>query len=245
MVLEAENKADDLIYINADRYDEPKEIFKFALNRIENANLPGNIRLLDVGCATGEFIHYVLQSHPDWSCSGLDISEKMIAQAASRVPKASFEVSSALSDQGFKCGDFDLVCAIGVVTHFDDLTVPIGNMLGALKENGRLLFSVNRTPGPIDTLVRYKRTDSGALGHWETGWNLFSKNTIDRLLDDHAYELSWTWSSFDIPIDIPEQRDPMRCWTTSFGTNQRQLVNGASQLIDIWFVEVTVERIND
>jgi hypothetical protein len=96
----------------------------------------------------------------------------------------------------------------------------------------------------IDVLMRYRRGGSGDVSAWETGWNLFSKETIERSLERYGNDLTWNWFDFEMPFPLPEKEDPMRSWTISTEHNSNQLINGAAQLLYTKVLRVSVGRID-
>lgn len=236
--MRGERIADEGIYLSEDRYEKPKEIFKFARGLIESADLPEAFSLFDVGCATGEFAYHVKKHNPAITVGGLDVSEAMVAQANKTMPGSAFSVGSALESKDFPKRAYDVVTCIGVLTIFDDPAPAIHNLLNAAKPGGLVLFTGNMTDHDIDVMLRYRRSDQGADAPWESGWNLFSHKTIDRILDESGHAMTREWHPFELPIDLEETDDPMRCWTMETSTNKHQLVNGAQQLVNIRFCKV-------
>ena len=222
--------ADDAIYLNEDRFGEPKEMFKFILSLLRS-RLPGGIKtFLDVGCATGEFIHFMRGALPNIDCTGVDISAQMITQAKKVQPSVEFITGDISSGVGVVEGKYDLVCCIGVLQIFDDVRVPLQKLLDRLRPGGCLCIAGSFNNHNVDVLMRYR--EGGKPDNiWETGWNLFSKQTFERYLVESSKNIDWEWHDFEMPFALPERADPMRSWTLTTEQAEHQLVNGAAQLL--------------
>lgn len=233
--------ADDEIYLNEDRFGDPKEMFKYIYSI-----LPYQFRLnmnsfLDVGCATGELIHFFRTKIPTLDCMGLDISNEMIEKARLIQPEVAFSNGDLRFGLDTNGRDFDLVCSIGVLQIFDDIVEPIENLLSAVKIGGYLCIAGSFNNHNIDVLMRYRPGgDQGRV--WETGWNLFSQQTVEKALLNTKKRLSFRWRDFEMPFPLVEQADPMRSWTIRTENNQHQLVNGAAQLL---FTKVLTVQVLD
>jgi len=246
--------ADEGIYLNEDRYEKPKELFKFIADILGgDEKMEGT--LLDVGCATGELVYYLKNKRfGGLSYTGIDISQKMIEQAEANIPGARFLVQSILDEQFFREEKFDYVICSGVLSIFDDLEPPLLNLLSCTKPGGKVIIHTNFNEHPIDMLMRYKPSldnltvvpkgqpknlrTKGSQVEWQTGWNIFSKATYENILSNSGRELSVEWHDFRMPFDIPETDDPMRCWTIKTEKNPHQEINGACQILDKKVLEI-------
>ncbi|MDA9671046.1 hypothetical protein N9T57_02785, partial [Paracoccaceae bacterium] len=53
--------------VSEKRLQDPKFIFRFILDKVNELKLDENKKSwIDVGCANGEFLHYLCQSKPEW-----------------------------------------------------------------------------------------------------------------------------------------------------------------------------------
>ena len=233
--------ADDPIYLNENRYDNPKEMFKVLGKYITEAQFPSGAALLDVGCATGEFLYYSKKILPTFAkFAGLDPSPDMIKHAKTHVSGVDFFVGSAVDDSIFSKREYNVVTCIGVMSIFDDFESPLRNLLSCVKENGLILITGPFNDDPIDIITRYRRADSPQKG-WELGWNIFSKNSIEKMLQKSGYQLRWVWRPFRLPFALKKRpHDPMRTWTISANENPHQLVNGACQLLNMQTLSIQV-----
>ena len=221
--------ADDDIYLNEDRYRDPKEMFKFINLILPRDKVNKGIRWLDVGCATGEFIYYLKSEFPRDCFTGVDISPAMITKAAECNPKQRFLCEDLLNQQIEVTEQYDIVTCTGVLQIFDQIEKPINNLLSLVAAGGILVITGSFNNHDVDVLMRYRRTNEAAI--WETGWNLFSKATYEGCLENNKKVAEWTWHDFTIPISLSEKDDPMRSWTIKTEFNPNQLINGAGQLL--------------
>jgi SAM-dependent methyltransferase len=94
-------------------------------------------RVLDLGCGTGELLNYL----GDVNYTGVDVSDDYIVRARSNFgDRGEFFVGDA-SSVDLPAGEFDLVLAVGVLHHLDDLQAEglFGVAAAALKSGGRLI----------------------------------------------------------------------------------------------------------
>lgn len=234
-----DRKVDVGIYLNENRYHEPKEIFKFISNLIEKRFDFRHKTLLDIGCATGEFVFFLHNRFPHLRFMGIDISPVMITKASQEVPIAHFAVHSILNSEFFEKNKFDLITCNGVLCIFDNLELPLTNILSAVNPGGRVFIHTMVNDDPIDIIMRYRDLNS-ADREFKPGWNIFSKKTFEQILRNTKLKISWTFHDFRMPFLIPKREDPMRTWTIKTADNPFQLVNGACQLINGSVLEIEV-----
>ena len=97
------------------------------------AQVKPHVRLLDVGCGTGDVLEYL----PQVKYTGVDISKVYVASARRRYPdRGTFLVGDAASLVHIVNAKFDTILAIGVLHHLDDEQVQAlfraaGSMLAA------------------------------------------------------------------------------------------------------------------
>lgn len=232
---------DDAAYLNESRYKRPKEVFRVIKRILESKCLHQGTSLLDAGCATGELLYYLQHSLFGFDrLTGIDISPAMIARAKQKVRGIDFKTGSLLNERLFRDRRYDVVVMSGVMQIFDEPKKVLKNMLSCVKEGGTVIVSGPFNDDPIDVYMRYRR--SGLPGaSLELGWNLFSRQTIERILNAMGYTLRIRWEEFRMPYALPKRsNDPMRTWTMRTEQNRYQLVNGASQLIKMKILIIDV-----
>src|SRR6516225_8682696 len=101
--------ADEGIYLQENRYKEPKEQFKQTYAVLDLANAREDASLCDVGCATGEFLYFVHQNKPRMRLSGVDVSEAMLGKAKGELPSAEFYRGSADEPGAIRENAYDIV----------------------------------------------------------------------------------------------------------------------------------------
>lgn len=156
-IMEAKRLADDRIYLNEDRHKKPKEMFKFIESLINKENLNDKkTSILDVGCATGEFLFYLHEKFPKASFTGVDVSEAMIEKARQTMPSHSWICEDILTVPYEPKNLYDIVLCVGVLQIFDNIETPLHNLLSCLKKKGSLyvagIFNVNA----VDVITRYR-----------------------------------------------------------------------------------------
>lgn len=222
---------DEKVYLSEDRFGRPIEVHKRMAEIIADLGLSEKASVLDVGCATGEFIHYLNSRFPMFTYTGIDISEKMIAAAKPMTPSASFEVGSILEEASFRDRQFDLVLCSGTVQIFDDPSVPLRNLLAATGGGGVLMMHTLANADPVDLITRYRHADDDP-DKWGLGWNIFSIRTFEKICAEFDPDIEMKWIPFHMPFALEKKDDPMRAYTIKTEHNPHQLIIGAGLMVN-------------
>ena len=205
--------------------------FKFLLQEM-NLQLQSSSNLLDIGCAKGEFIYLVKKHFPQISCFGIDASPQLIELA---------KKEKSLSSSYFECADaenfhlndqlFDIVVMSGLLSIFDDPSKCLKSAAAHMKPGTNLYIFGGFNTENIDTLVRYRLND-GYEGVWQSGWNMFSIETIKSLAAPY-FKLRNT-SRFHLPTNLPKTNDPVASYTieTASADRSRLILTGGNVVRD-------------
>jgi SAM-dependent methyltransferase len=239
--LEGKRIADEGIYLDGKDIERPKEIFRFLADIIASLEIDAPLRVLDAGGAGGAYLHYLQSRFPTYQLTGMDVSKALVESALNNVSGCDFYVGSVLDPDVFSGREYDVVNCSGVLSIFDDIELPLVNLLSCVSNGGSLIVNTIINDDPIDVVMRYRRTDGEAEKQWETGWNIFSKQTIERVLEAYDGTLRWSWHSFELPFALEKREDTMRTWTINTEDNPHQLVNGACLLVNMKVLHIVVE----
>jgi len=217
---------------------EPKSSFKQLKNLLKAAQLPANSLCLDVGCASGELVHYLTNCFPSFSFVGVDVFEELIVTAKELQPKHEFLHESVLTLPMTMNEKYDLVTVIGVMSIFDETELSLfwDRLFAVTKPGGRIIVLSPLNEYGVDAIIKHRKGDHDHVGQWEAGWNIYSTETINSILS--AYPCSTELKRFQIDIDLAPKQDPIRTWTFKTENNARQLTNGLKLLVDHYFISV-------
>ena len=128
----------DKLYLNENRKTNPKEYFKFIGNFFEKyVNSIKNPTILDIGCATGDFLYYLSTCFPKAELYGADVDLDLLERTKREVSlvKRTFQID--ISDLKTDIGKYDAVFMSGVHSIYDELNW-INSIKSLLKdENSR------------------------------------------------------------------------------------------------------------
>lgn len=137
--------------------------------------------LLDVGCATGNFLH--LAEQKGWQVLGLEIFEKVAMIARKRYDLTI--ITQNLENVDLPLDSLDVITLWDVLEHVSSPRTSMIRMYELLRPGGMIYFS-------IPNLNSYDRRLFGS--NW-IGWDsprhftLYSNKTIKRLLDETGFEI--------------------------------------------------------
>lgn len=205
-----------------------KEYFKEINKIIPNKK---GINLLDVACASGDFIYYLNREKKNIFLCGLDYSPKLLRLAKKKVPSAIF-YNRNLKNKINLNKKFDYVTCLGTMSAFDDWHKPLKNLFNLCKKNGVIILYDPINIYNIDTILRYKKNKT-----WVSGFNLFSKNTIIKIIKEINKNSKIKFKKFTLKKKLPRKKDTMRAWTTLIDKEKRIMV-GTSQILDFHIIKV-------
>ena len=111
-------------------------------------------RVLEIGCGTGEFTHYLHEL--GLQVTGTDLSQESLRIAKKNVPQATYIVDDI--EYSKLKGGFDIVVFSAVLHHFSDPTKALANAYRLLKKGGKLFAFDPHQHSPILFLYRDSRS---------------------------------------------------------------------------------------
>jgi trans-aconitate methyltransferase len=216
----------DKLYLKENRYNKPKEMFKFIEKRAIKKNLI-NKKICDFGCAAGEFLFYLNKKKPENEYTGIDIRQDLLKKAKQYIPDATFKRGSVLNKKINKKNFFDISFLIGVHPIFDDFEKCFSNLIYWTKPKGEIYICDMFNPDPIDVIIKYRLSENQKKNTFESGWNIFSKKSVVNFLKKNEKVKSYKFEEFIMPFHLKRQKDPVRSWTVDMN-KKKIMVNGLS-----------------
>jgi 2-polyprenyl-3-methyl-5-hydroxy-6-metoxy-1,4-benzoquinol methylase len=106
---------------------------------LAQAGVKPGARVLDVGCATGDFIALAGQHYDMW---GLELSSTAAAVAREKNPRFASQIATGfIEDQDFAPASFDAIVMWDVIEHVWDPRAVCRQLVGYLKVGGSLFLS--------------------------------------------------------------------------------------------------------
>ncbi len=134
-----------------DRLAQEKEYQK-RVALLVAAGLPEGARVLDAGCATGDFIEYVGDRYDMW---GLDISDHAIEIAKQKNPHRSAQLfAGTVEDSNFQPGSFDAIVMWDVVEHIRNPVEACRHLVKFLRPGGLLFLSTPDIGAPTARVMQ-------------------------------------------------------------------------------------------
>jgi SAM-dependent methyltransferase len=210
-------------YSTEDRRHQPREFFKF-LGSLAGPKLAANptAHVLDVGCANGEFLHYLRCLYPNIRAAGIDINAEVLGKAREVVPDGEFSTGDIHSGENLPRECFDLVFMNGVNYLLPDYERWLRNLI-SLSRGTLFVFGVFN---PEDLDLRATVTRSGDTSS-RIPWNLISRKSISLFLGSMGKGMTHRFHDWEVPVDVPRAHpDPMRSWTVTTDVGRRLQING-------------------
>ncbi len=153
---------------------------------LSKAGVRDGSRVLDAGCATGDFILSATSKYEMW---GLDVSPQAIAKARERLPDlAQRLIAAPLEQHGLLEDHFDAIALWDVVEHLWDPVSTLSKLLPLLRPGGAIVLS---TPN-IGSLSAKLQGRRWAFMTPPEHLVFFARNTMHQLFDRcQMTPLSW------------------------------------------------------
>jgi len=140
-----------------------------------------NCRILDLGCGLGYFAREA-RARGARSVLGVDISQRMLADAAARGPDPGITYLNASLEQFIPPpGQFDLVVSMLALHYIQDYAAIVQRVASALAPGGRFAFSVEHPIYTAAGATDWHRGPGGTAEHWP----------VDRYRDQGERRTNW------------------------------------------------------
>jgi 2-polyprenyl-3-methyl-5-hydroxy-6-metoxy-1,4-benzoquinol methylase len=144
-------------YFDHGKYDDKYALARETRRRLallERARVPKGGRVLDAGCATGDFLSAGQARYEMW---GLDVSAYATELARARNPSCAQRIFTGfVEDQNFEPSSFDAIVMWDVVEHLWDPRLVLSRLIGHLRPGGSLLLSTPDIGAPVAKLMRQR-----------------------------------------------------------------------------------------
>lgn len=229
-----QNKTDNYFYKKEDRKDEPKDYFKLIATDILDSIDMSKKELLDIGCASGDFIYYLEQllqkkGIRNTRLYGIDIYDELLEIAKSKNPKAKF-IQKDIMDLGNINKKWDVVTLMGVTYLYEDIIGMIDNVLNVVDDQGILYIFERFNNYGFDISVKYKELRNNKDDIRREG--IIHIHAIDKI-KKYYEQLGWQISviPFNIKVDIKQRdEDAYRTWTIDLANGKKGIISG----LNIW-----------
>ena len=138
----------------------------------------------------------------------------------------------------------DIVHCVGVLNIFDDVKNTLFQLIQRCNSKGHIFVLHYFNDHDIDYLTRYRdNINSKDNKITEMGWNIFSKNTIGRILRKNKKVLRYKFIKINFPKNLTlkkNKKDQMRSWTTIY-KGQKYFVNGLNFFNKLYFLEIKLK----
>ncbi len=231
----------DALYLDENRYEDPKEMFKFVSSHAFKEKNPNSaLEVADFGCAAGEFLYYLQQTYPQLELTGIDILPELIAKATVFNPTVSLKVGSVTDTDCIGQDSFDISFLIGVHSIFEEFETCFSNLINWTRKDGRVYILGMFNPFPIDVMIKYRKATELESGTLESGWNIFSQDSVAKYLNSNSKVKHFGFHKFDIGLDLSPHEDPVRSWTIQDRNQDRMITNGLCILQPHYLLEIVL-----
>lgn len=160
-------------------------ISKFGLSKRRRfvSSLKNGGKLLDVGCATGNFLHE-MQSAPGWDLFGIEINEHAANIAHRKYALNVFH--GVIEEANYPEDFFDVITLWDVLEHLPDPKSTLNEVHRVLKKNGRLVLRVPNGGSWDAKLFRKYWFGLDAPRHYY----VFNQQTIRNLLEMSGFQVT-------------------------------------------------------
>lgn len=210
--------------------DNPRESDKVILKELgrilESRPDIGPVRILDVGCHTGNLIRHILGIFPGVLCTGVDVFEEVIDHCRARAELSECTFNTADVRALPYDREFDVVMASAVLCRFDrgDFEISLRSLAKSLRRGGYFVSFeyYHEWAQHLSIIERSSRHPEGLSIHMR------SIPDVQSSLERAGFS-EYSFSPFRIACDLtrPEDGDPLMTYTVRTEDGERLNFRGA------------------
>ena len=200
----------DPTYLSDHEYKNPKEYFKIIVSLIKSRFEQTPISVIDVGCASGGFLYYLINQIRVEKGVGIDISDQHLRQARTMMPEMIFLEESVLNLPNPELSTYDVCTFLAIMSIFDHTEEILRHLIQLLKKEGALYIFDLINDNPVDMIMRYRTVSDETSSEWNAGYNVRSKKMYELLINKIDETLKVSFHDFEMPFPIQKTDNPMR-----------------------------------
>ena len=216
--------------IDKKRLKNPKFTFRIT-ERLVNSIFKKPKRWLDIGCAHGELIYYLMNIYKNTKFIGVDITKEFITNAK-KLNKSSENIKFHLKNifsinkNKFKS---DVVTCLGTFSIFPYPEKFLNELIDLVDKGGILVVDGRFNTHDISAVIKYK-DDSIKLSKniWRCDFNLQSESWIKQMISKRSdiKSISFHHPAFDRKVPKKKNAPDINVWTVPRKKGGHDLVNG-------------------
>ena len=212
-------------FYKGDKSIKVKKSFEFIIQHLD-CDL-NNKKVLDIGCAGGDFLRYIKNNYKGAQLFGCDVDDTLLDHAKSNSTDITFFKQDIRLKVAKKYKNkFDIIFMSGVHQIFDTLDY-VTNLIDLSHDTTKIMIFGLFNPEDLDVLLRVKKSLSDK-DEWEVGWNNFSKTTYRNYFKKMGYHVNLY--DFFYKENLPKTSDLYRSYSINCNQEGPIIING-TQLI--------------
>jgi len=227
----------DKFYLKENNFEKPKQIHSLICNLTKKSfnnskNFDGTI--VDFGSGNGELLFNLQKAFPKAKFIGVEINKSLVKMSSNKLKNNNVEIflGSVLNKRILKNDISDISISCGVLPIFDDYKLYFNNLIKFTKRKGKIFVASLFNDFPVDVYIKYQRSKDSRKNFLESGWNIFSKQTIMKFLKENKKIKKIYYKDFQIKKNLKKNiNDPVRSWTFRNGNGKLITTNGLSLIL--------------
>ena len=192
-------------YLDLKRLKKPKDDFKNCINILKKKIKLDKKKIIDIGCANGEFLNFMISKYPNNYYCGVDINKSFlkIARKNNNLKKVKF-INKNFVNVRIK-SSFDIAICMGVSHSITNIDKLVSKLSSFVKKNGLIIIDGFFNDYDIDTKIYFKDY-SNKKKKWQNDFNHFSKYTLSKILKKNKIRKYSFHNSFPNELFFAHQR---------------------------------------
>jgi ubiquinone/menaquinone biosynthesis C-methylase UbiE len=223
-------------YLNLNRLKNPKDDFKNCIKVLKKKTTLSEKKIIDIGCANGEFLDYFISKHPKNTYVGVDISPSFlkIAKKNKKLKDVKF-IKNNFKNIKIK-PTFDIAICMGVSHSIKNINELINKLSSFVKKKGIVIIDGFFNDYDVDTQIFFK-DHSSINTKWQNDFNHFSKKSIIGFLKKKKIK-NFSFHESILKVNIPKnhKNKPHHfVWTERIAT-KKIVTNGTNVILKRQFL---------
>ena len=220
------------------------ELAKLLKHDLNNKNNVKNF--IDIGCANGVLIDFFKTISNNINFIGTEIENDFVTHCQNNISNARFYLDDLSKKPNKSMPLGDIIYLSGVHSHFEDPEIYINGCISRSNKKSKIIIHGLFNPYNINMLIKYKKSDDYDLKKKlidQTGWNMFSINTMKLLLNKNDKIKNFKFVKIVFPKNLNVKKNStnhIRSWTQKF-IDGNYFINGLNFIQHQYFLIINLK----